>query len=636
MQKDGITKTWLKMNNCFYPNQKAATHPYTHSIIFGGMAVLQDKLTYEGLYQKLALDIVQDEGRVPLCERFPCIYGDWKREDYYPPPHLILRTLRAFQIPLNDVPEIFLTPTILQSDPRVDRSKNVDWRECILAVDLDYGEYDKAYDMKEILNDVTVFQQVIQECGGSPMSSRCIVCVADQGGSLGVHLYFPFSAYFPEECFYLVNFALWKLRETRPIHTKQSKKEWESIVDVSIYDKTLRLPLLFKVKKCKECLKLKKESEKLLCECKGAGFMFIDRRYWPYGILHSDGTLHEQEWMQAITHYICAKKPFTHEPQWMKTALSTNLSRTMTEKKCVDFVYALLSLCSIRIIKTPIHSVFASQPSLPKPSYPRAWTDFFQSIIVQMQKPMVFPTTDYKEYGPVGTKEPKSNQILMIECSPWSNPAGKEMSTFGSYLNQAKKESLDNEQERMVREKFSQFLVAPSAPLNKETINHYKEFHSVDKPITPTDDPFQKCLSLQKYIRHFTHSEYKELQVVKVTHSSKYGNTLVLVQGLGQHFCMMAGRHHRNNTIFFLITRNDQSLSQRCHHTECKGKGYNWKKITSAEVRILFTPKEDLVKKDLLTPDLTFTAEQVIKSSKALSTPCEKKAKRSRARKSVV
>jgi len=205
------------------------------------------------------------------------------------------------------------------------------------------------------------------------------------------------------------------------------------------------------------------------------------------------------------------------------------------------------------------------------------------------------------------------------------------MSSFGQYWSQAKQECFENEHERVVRAKYSQFLVSPTAPLNKDTINSYREFHTVDKPITPSDDPFQKCLSLQKYIRNFTHAEYKELQVVKVTHSLKYGNTLVLVQGVGQHYCMMAGRHHRNNTIFFLITRNDQSLSQRCHHKECKGHSYDWKKITASEVRILFTPKEDINNKGSLPPDQKLIAEQVVNSSKALNTPCEKTHKKSKA-----
>lgn len=251
------TRTWLTGHQYLFPTQSRSGKPCTHTLLCGGVVVLSNADAYRSMYQELAMDVTQREGRIGLCENFPRIYGRWQAKTAdgrvrHPPADLVLRSARVLGVRLEHVAPWLLA---LGDNVTVTRRRQgcVDWRECIFALDMDYGPITSAgYNMEEIVKDMQVVQRVMNECGAEPIATRCYVCVADTLGTLGVHAYFPFSAYFPEECMQLATIIVGRLQEERTLHLGNGKF-WHQIVDVGIYNGSLRLVGVQKAARCDAC-----------------------------------------------------------------------------------------------------------------------------------------------------------------------------------------------------------------------------------------------------------------------------------------------------------------------------------------------------------------------------------------------
>lgn len=65
------------------------------------------------------------------------------------------------------------------------------------------------------------------------------------------------------------------------------------------------------------------------------------------------------------------------------------------------------------------------------------------------------------------------------------------------------------------------------------------------------------------------------LDVSNVVHSEQYNSTLIVVRGDGSHYCTFNKDYHESNHIFFILRSNGRDhlrLFQYCHNEECKAK----------------------------------------------------------------
>src|SRR5438477_4136998 len=97
------------------------------------------------------------------------------------------------------------------------------------------------FNENEIRQFVIVFQKIMMERGATPEDVRAIVAIARDNGKLGVHIYFPYSRYFPEECWWIARLARLRLEKEFPLRGRQGldKKSWKDIVDEQIYNGSL-------------------------------------------------------------------------------------------------------------------------------------------------------------------------------------------------------------------------------------------------------------------------------------------------------------------------------------------------------------------------------------------------------------
>lgn len=670
------TRAWLSSHNALFATQARAGRPCTHTLLDGGVVVLRDAASYRGMYERLATDIVQHAGKVSLCENFPRIYGSWQAETAdglrrRPPPELVLRARRAmgFKAPRpadgRDGEERMFSETEGRTRPGY-----VEWRETIFALDMDYGATTTTgYNVDDILDDIRVAQRVMIECGARPIATRCYICIADTAGTLGVHAYFPFSAYFPEECMELATIIVGRLQEERPLHLGNGRF-WHQILDVGIYNGSLRLIGVQKARPCETCQN-KAGARKSCGECSGSGVLHKDRRYWPRLYLDEHGrhNLAETRWMAPMCDYIHAKCPPPPAPATAAAAVRQTAERQLKpfvappgvvplvigdDTRCAEFCTAFLLICSLRLVTSAEHTAFTPPHDSPRPNFPRSWVTFFQSVLdaannksSQSNRPatltrslssqsMARPATlvealtgerheddepalpvtvetDEKRAPPHAVEATDEELIL----GPWTSPAGETMSMSAKEDVPSWKQ---RDHDRALRERFEHLLISPHDDVDEARKMATGSFSEFRKAETLSNDAEGRCKYLQEYIRGWTHPAYVKLQVVRINHSMGFGNTLAHVRGPGQHFCQIAARQHGKNTIFFMVKRRSGELTQHCFHKDCAGRHYNWGVIGHDDVRVLFSPLELLQKKaDELTPEQKGWANKLIHESKALS-----------------
>jgi hypothetical protein len=713
LKRLSTAREWLDSQRSLFPTQARAGRPCTHTLLCGGVAVLTDDYSYKTLYEKVAIDATaKNGGKVSICENFPRIYGRWhgrsadgKRR--YPPDELAARAVALLGVQPDKMPQL-----LLDACQRYQRSSKrpvsrVKWTECTFALDFDYGSLLAAgYSINEIIADMRVVQRVMIECGAKPIATRTFVCVADAIGTLGVHAYFPFSAYNPEECMHLATIVLCRLQEERPLHLGNGRF-WHQIVDVGIYDKSLRMIGVGKAKSCDVCENKLSSNQ---CEsCDDRGIIFKDRRYYLRFYLDENGCIDHSNnsdlrWIQPLNEFIrrqtdnppppppaapsltLSSSSLTNEfrPVVAKSSSSSSSNgggggggddrpvEISTHKRAAEFVTALLMMCSIRLVMSREHTRFTPPPDCPRPNYPRAWIEFFQSVLdtYQPDPPRSSSSSSHSSHHPTpqllarralyvdgrGDDEndeedscrplpvtedqpeedgvPKKAAVAAaavvvpesVTLTPWSSPAGEAMSMISFNLNHGGGgEGIDGTKvrhhDRVLRERLDHLLISPHDNVEdarRMATGAFSEFKHAE---TVFNDPEGRCRLLQDYLRGWTHTAYTKLQVVRINHSTNYGNTLVHVRGPGQHFCQIAGRYHRKNVIFFLVRRRTGELTQHCFHKECVGRHFSFGAIGHDDVRVLFSPLEFLQKKkDNMTAEQRGWAEKLCNTSPALAT----------------
>jgi hypothetical protein len=680
------TRNKMRENQTFFYKQDDCEKKFTHSFFDGGIGVFLLADHYHDLHNVLPLDILNAEGRVSICERFPPIYGIWPEDSqFYPEPKLVLRAAKILNLKSDDIPQCLLTPENLVAHQKLDKSHFVNWTECCLALDLDYGKYTPlnddglkttptttvGYNLKEILEDVRVIQSIVTTFGAQKNSGNCLVLIADTGDTLGVHLHFPYTAYYPEECLMIANYAQYRLTEERPTTHIPSGKSWDAIIDLGIYNGTLRMAGVQKVKDCEHCGK--KASHKrtsttttttttiininiprqvnnnnsgrssLSSQCKNKtcidGKNWIDRRYLPRYMLLEDGSIdvNEQKWMDELTTYLIQNRSLPTPSTIDLFRKKSQVIATVTAETLLSYAVCLLKLSTIRMVRTAHHTNFIVPHDFPIPRYPRSWIDFFESIMqaVEPLKSNSFISLRFESFTSLClNKESHSSNdfsvvnsnndysILNIVVTPWSNPAGKDICLWKHPLqlkHQKDQELYDKSTTRGSANSLKHLCNSAYDNINEiKTLFSGKlsEFRKIENKITTSMDPFKHIMTLQNYIRSdmYTHINYKYLQVKEVLISEKYGNCLIKVAGPGQHFCKIANRSHRHNSIYFLIDRlNGCHLIQKCYSSKCANQKFDWGVIQVVDVRLLFAPTETLAKEvKYLTKDQELIGKEIL------------------------
>jgi hypothetical protein len=686
------TRSWLATHEMLFASQDKSAKPCTHTLLDGGVVVLSSADDYTQMYRCLARDIITIKGQIAICENFPRITGEWKRPEI-PPPHLISRSSRFMYIGRdekhNPIPHYVVHEPRFKTDISLNPPTMRVWATCCYAVDADYGEYDPAvgWNLVDIIEDVRVMQAAMLETNlrdgepDDPRVARCFICIADADNKLGLHLYFPYSRYFPEQCMHLATIMSSRLQERRP---QRGAKSWSDIIDVGIYNASLRLPMVQKAKRCTGC-ENKFKRRKQCQHCYQRGFVYADRRYWPILQLDEHGRWLQTEsrWLDSMNDFVKGRTGWSEEfrrahlpderkiecaplPALPPKILEMQSRRpVMTLEKCTDMILCFLTLCSLRL-KGDDGSVTWFQPHhlLPRPLYPKSWIHFFGSVIAAA-KPPQNPTLVVRVNKAVsaisssasssnlpaaarmhGVCTPNSNSaaaddpdvnailqrltVLKLNVTPWSNPGGTANTPAHVVNKDRDRHQLEADAAAAIiggrpASKYQHLIINPredSSFVKQFATGVFGEFKECE---TIANDRQGRCKRLEAYLRSFTCAEYRELQVLKIHHSLKYGNSLVQVGGPGRHFCMIAGRNHRRCVVFFQVFRRSQLLHQFCFHPNCKGRHYNWGTITQYDLQLLFAPKEMLpVCGDKTDPEVRAAAEELLETSKALTSKCVK------------
>jgi hypothetical protein len=632
------TRAWLERNEFLFKDKHAANgRKETHTLMDFGLVILKQTVSYDMFYCHLSLDIVNHGGEIVACEHFPPIYGYWTRRDLLPPPSLIIRTLQYFSLPI---------PPQLTEKAKQEPPSEPSFQWCTYAMDLDYGRYAESYSKDEVIKDIRIIQKTLIKQGASPKCTRCYVCFSDQNHKLGVHLYFPYTKYYPEECYWLANLCRVELIEAkRPLHVQPGHLDkekthftWNDIVDTSIYSKTLRLPFLKKKIGCKTCkeakIKMKElaistagskgtapEHKKQKCpECQDK--FYQDRRYFPLFMLDEDGQKKEEQWLSGLSNLIQTQqfrsayqsRSITNYQSFLKNPERHPVRYDeipATEDKLVYHVYAFLKLISIRILNHGQRTYFKNDELTPKPTPIRSWDRFFRSILniyetVHTQLPRMGYLPFRDEIVEETTSEPDG--FLILRFNPSSSPAGMDMSEAATYRNIAdlkvgSKKIMDSN-----KRKYGSFMTSDQeqhddcVPVPIETMlknPELKPFLQVKrksdvKTKTERHDLGQWMIMIQNELRNLKEYEcYRNIQVTDVV-SSKNSNGLIWfikVQGFGQHRCHIANRNHKSNSIYFLIQGKTGYIEQRCYDQDCSSRKCIVGVVQDTDAKLVFCPQ---------------------------------------------
>ena len=329
------------------------------------------------------------------------------------------------------------------------------------------------------------------------------------------------------------------------------------------------------------------------------------------------------------------------------------------DSQCIGYVYFFLQLCSLRLVHNKeAHTTFQlPSDACPQPKFPRSWVTFFQSILNFLpcyQEPTInesiwsntLPPTTATENSsdlPVRThlistsatenitsttienngaktqigpytaanlptdlacdlkamSNEKKKTILFVYGSCTSNPAGDQMSEYDKY-NMARKdfEQYEKSLQHLLDSGLTYFNpnLYTVSDIKRMTSGDFSEFKTKpEEIITEANDKLKRIESLQHYFG-LLDENYKELSVVKLVCKSVW---MVLVAGIGQHYCKIAGRYHRKNKIFFTIRRATTEIRQHCHHSKCQQKHVVIvSRISVPNIHMLFCSFETLKKQN--------------------------------------
>lgn len=400
--ESGWVRKWALEQGLFL-YRKEKDELWSHSLLDGGLLSLQTAQHYATLHQHIVSDALQNQGKIGICEAFPPVIGMWpsrpagyqpSRFPFYvfPPRHLIVRASRYLHKPLSGfVPDVFwnadnqkedvdaiklagenhkqthhtfgvpktpgipiplvTTPRSMKPPEPQDETTKRSWRSCCFAMDLDYGTLgaDRPYQWTKLRDEIQVIQTAMVQMGAAEKEVTCIVCEAHENNKLGIHLYFPDTCYYPEECLMVAEYAKVKLEE-RFLKPHCGDHVWPDVIDRGIYSSTLRMPLVQKVSKCPACDKPKRASRNAAAAmtmattmtttdgfarpapmsrtpkcgtCLGKTRVYANRRYWPIGVLiFGETNLSEPMWSQMADYYQQKAQPWNSEGFWKSKHLA--------------------------------------------------------------------------------------------------------------------------------------------------------------------------------------------------------------------------------------------------------------------------------------------------------------------------
>lgn len=437
-------KSALASADRWFSTQGRSAKPATHTFLCGGIAVLQNDEQFVELYAGVARDVLENEGRVSICENFPRITGSWPSR-YFPPPHLIRRAVKMLRFSEDTIPAYLLDSERNQEDKRINPSSVLDvWMLCAFAMDFDFKEIPSSIDGKDgwllddIIADVRVVQRAILECGRNYRTksqtdvATCVICVAYNNQKLGVHLYFPFTRYYPEECMHLAAICISRLQEERTVMAGCTRS-WHEIVDL-IYNGSLRMPFVQKAKRCSGCENNPRQ-RRHCTTCQQRGIVWDDRRYYPVGMIDGNGEWMSKEnsWIDPMVDFIrrepgisqkfradhiCNPPPLRCETtaataraeaaleEGLVSSANNGLAReaqmaemvermlgrqkrrpSVDKHKCAEYIVMFFCICSLRINAKEGHTSFIPSKMMPRPNYPRSWVHYFESVIHALQPP---------------------------------------------------------------------------------------------------------------------------------------------------------------------------------------------------------------------------------------------------------
>lgn len=688
---------------------------YTHSFMDGGLAFLETNSDYDMFSKALIQDILKHDGKVVVCEGFPHIFGTWPSVKdapaLFPSIHLFRRAFAFFGQPVPAALETKLVPLSLSTSAHA-----AHWDETCFVVDLDYGYVPRDQFSRQHLHDhIRVIQQTLRRFGADkPALLNCYVFEAYEAETLGIHLYFIHTRYYPEECAQLALHALHALNEAFPhphfglkkrppsseAKTTKEKgtatartvvpivptvasvtartasaagaaaaavtdfetrtgtegdsyvaKAWSEILDVSIYNKTLRMPFVQKYKRDKKT--------------------YVDRRYWPKYLLDADGKMTEEEWLVSLSEFLQHRPdpskqersellaPTTEELSlMMKRAFDTRPPPLrLNDERCEQFLSPLLIMISLRkrsARPTDPHTPFLLPPEAAIASLDRTWDRFFRSILdraYQLVSPEAqmwtcVPTT-WAMYQTVANP-PKENTVYILQPTlrACTNPLGfdkVQSSSTSSFLTTTLVPVVSKTEEAN-RKRWISLISSPND--TKEMIdlmskNNFQRGISGEEE-TPAHDPFLRCHHLQAYLRNTMATFFATIQVIKIAlnEQGEYYNIRVLQPGVR---CMIKDKRiregkeqghpwHRSSTIYFRYSRGTRTLYQYCFNSKCRQEasqmGYPCRPF-STDLTALFAPYETLKEsRDMLRTDTVAVAEAILKQYPSLNKPVNLRRKR--------
>jgi hypothetical protein len=238
-----------------YSQRKSKTKPLTPSTftcLDGGEWWIRTKEEAKIIYSGLAHDIMFFEGRISPSHRMPNFAKPSLTKEDPMFPLYLLRCKRImgkhfdFTASANGIRRYSLESHLapLQSMLPIDTG------ECMLVIDEDFGLCD--YNEEEIRQDVTIYQTIMIEYGCPKEWTEAIVLATDDDGVLGIHIAFPYTRYFIEECYWIRFIAVHRFNKTRE-RRGVSLLSWDKVIDRKIYTGGLRVPGVQKAKDCK-CL----------------------------------------------------------------------------------------------------------------------------------------------------------------------------------------------------------------------------------------------------------------------------------------------------------------------------------------------------------------------------------------------
>jgi hypothetical protein len=182
-----------------------------------------------------------------------------------------------------------------------------------LVMDLDYGmikttdntgrTIERSFNLVKLLQEIRLIQRVMRDCGASSLATTCVVAWTCYEWKLGVHLYFPYSSYYPEQVLYIVKQVVVQFEQTSPfskegphcgidmkiVNQTVKSKPWKEVVDAEIYKASLRMIGVAKAEECRSCKGTGKQDKKGCPTCQSKRFILQPRKYFPRLWIHSNG-----------------------------------------------------------------------------------------------------------------------------------------------------------------------------------------------------------------------------------------------------------------------------------------------------------------------------------------------------------